>query len=210
METFFNSMKAATHWNEIKEFVPDKTESDIRVILSTIVHKFQGTEFIQQHNNEPVKVNGEVVAEKLKPNLILGLQPIESMNIDYVDFMLELVASMDTEKASDAERLLFFRDLESLSEIFIFNNMLRVHHRDAADDTEGLKYFWNLNKEAGYPPERLTSFVGSVAYSSKTLGAGSDRGYLQTINILAVRHQQNRDDFRSLSSAEEMLKAIPW
>lgn len=210
MEAFSSSMKAAMHWSQVKEYVPAETEDKIRSILLTIAQKFQNTEFIRQSNSEPIKVSGEVVSEKIKPNLILGLQPSESMNVDYVNLMLELVLAMDTHKASDAERLLYYRDLETISELFIFNNMLRVHNRDAAESIDGLKYFWELNKEAENSSERFTSFIGSIAYSSKNMNTGSDSGYLQTINILAVRHQQNLDDFRSLSSAEEMLKAVPW
>lgn len=205
------AVQISVRWQQLEPFRDEDIDSMFKSILNVIGNKFHGAELLMR-DGDTQKFSGYSIAESNKIKMILSLNPDKELNRDFLKLLYAFVLSLEVNNADSLESGLKVRDISVLLDLMQYNNMLRMNRIEPASTIDGLKYFWDhYQKESSTQNEAAQNFiifVSEIAHTSKRVQA-SDQGYLETLNVLAVRHQNNKDDFRELM-ADDMISKVSW
>lgn len=211
MKDFIDLVHLKARWNELEPYRSEKTETRLASALKIVEKKFDGTLIFNDRAPEGVEVPGTAVVTRLNRDMVYGLSKNESLNDDYSELLLKVVSGMKY-KSTGEEKNLSFLDMCLVNEMMLHNNVLSSSGGDPADNIEGLKYFWDFfaepDERGWVSSARFCSFIGQVAHATKG-GRGSDRGFLETFNIMALRHKRGEQNFIDLD-VDKMLNSVNW
>lgn len=211
IKNFIDSMQVKARWNELEEFRSEKMETRLASALRIVGKKLDKTIVFNEQAPDGAMVSGDTIVNRVNRDIVFGLGKNEQLNEDYAELLLKIVSGIKYSTTGE-EKNLSFLDLCLVNEMMVHNNILTAHGGDPADNIEGLKYFWELFSEPDdrgwVSSARFCSFVGQVAHATKG-GRGSDRGFLETFNIMALRHKRGEQNFIDLD-VDKMLNSVNW
>lgn len=205
------SIKLQARWAELEPYRTAKTENYIARAITQVKKKLDQTRVFISKEPDGVLVPSSVIVARIYRDIVLALSTNTELNEDYAQLLLRVVSGIKY-GLSPEEKNLAFLDVCLLNEIVVHNNIVAAHGGDPVLDISGLKYFWDFfaePDERGWTSSaRFCAFIGEVAHASKD-GRGSDRGFLETINIMALRHGRGEETFLSLDVGK-MLSSVDW
>lgn len=201
----------AERWNAVSEHVSENARRRFSAGVKMLPEKLDGALIVNQEMPFGVVVPGNQISAVIGNDMIAALSEHDTFNEAYADLFLKIIAGIPYGMSPD-EKHMAFLDVKMFGEMLVLNNALIAHGADSAASLDGLEYFWDLlavPDESGWVSSaRFCAFVGQIVHASKS-GLGSERGFIETFNILALRHRRGEENFVDLNVAQ-MLNSVEW